>query len=57
LDIIQTDVLLKEFDNILNIKRGRMMSALKVEQIYSKIHLIESIVEKCSTSGQLLKLE
>ena len=31
LDLIQTELLLGEFENILNIKRGKMMSALKVE--------------------------
>jgi len=50
LDIIQTELLLGEFENILNIKRGKMMSALKVEQIYEKIYLIESIVEKCTNA-------
>lgn len=52
LDIIQTELLLGEFENILNIKRGKMMSALKVEQIYDKVYLIESIVEQCSAADQ-----
>ena len=29
-----------------------MMSTLKIEQIYEKIHLIESIVEKCTNNPQ-----
>ena len=33
------------------------MSALKIEQIYEKIHIIEKIVEKCTESGQILTLE
>lgn len=57
LDIIQSDLLLAEFDRILNIKRGKMLSALKIEQIYEKIHLIESIVDQCTNSGQVLTLE
>ena len=50
LDIIQSDLILNEFENILEIKRGKMMSALKIEQIYDKIHTIEKIVKKCSES-------
>ena len=30
------------------------MSALKVEQIYEKIHLIEGIVDKCTNSAELV---
>jgi len=41
LDILQSDLLMVEFEKILNIKRGKMMSALKIEKIYDKIHLIE----------------
>ncbi len=33
------------------------MSALKIEQIYSKIHLVEQIVDKCCNLGETLKLE
>ena len=49
LDIIQSDVLLNEFENILTIKRGKMMSTLKIEKIYNKIHMIEEIVDKCTS--------
>ena len=34
-----------------------MMSALKIEQIYNKIHMIEQIVDKCTNAGQVLTLE
>ena len=57
LDVIQSDVLLNEFENIMTIKRGKMMSTLKIEKIYSKIHMIEEIVEKCTSSAQSLTLE
>ena len=50
LDIVQSDLILNEFEHILEIKRGKMMSALKIEQIYDKIHTIEKIVEKCTES-------
>ena len=50
-------MLLMEFENILNIKRGKRMSALKIDQIYEKVHLIESIVDNCSNSGKVLSLE
>lgn len=45
LDMIQSEMLLTEFERILNIKRGKMLAALKVDQIYEKIYLIESIVD------------
>ena len=51
LDNLQKDMMLKEFENILSIKRGKMMSTLKVEEIYAKIHLIEDIVDQCSSAG------
>lgn len=57
LDMIQSDVLLGEFDNILTIKRGKMMSSLKIEKIYSKIHMIEEIVDNCTNADQSLTLE
>ena len=57
LDVIQSDVLLNEFENILTIKRGKMMSSLKIEKIYNKIHMIEEIVDKCTSSAQSLTLE
>ena len=55
-DVIQSDVLLNEFENILSIKRGKMMSSLKIEKIYNKIHSIEQIVDKCR-NAQSLTLE
>ena len=45
-------MLLREFENILSIKRGKMISALKIEQIYEKIHLIETMVENCTKNPQ-----
>ena len=58
LDVMQTDVLLSEFEKILNIKRGKQLQALKVEKIYERIHLIEDIVDRsCNAEGQILQLE
>ena len=57
LDIIQSDLILNEFEHILEIKRGKMMSSLKIEQIYEKIHIIETIVKKCTESDQTLTLD
>ena len=34
-----------------------MMSALKIESIYNKIHMIEQIVDKCTNAGQVLTLD
>lgn len=34
-----------------------MMSTLKIEKIYNKIHMIEEIVDKCTSSAQSLTLE
>ena len=54
LDVLQSNILLTEFENILTIKRGKMMPALKIEQIYEKIYSIESILNsavKESDSG------
>ena len=59
LDMVQSDILLSEFENILTIKRGKMMSSLKIEKIYNKIHMIEKIVDECciDTEGKTLTLE
>ena len=57
IDILQSDVLLKEFHNILNIKRGKQLQALKVDKIYERVHLIEEIVDRSCNSGEVLKLE
>ena len=57
LDIVQSEVLLREFENILTIKRGKLLSPLKVEQLYHKIHLIEDIVAQLArTEGVSLDL-
>jgi len=56
LDIFQSDLLLQEFENILTIKRGKMLSALKVDQIYEKIHHVEKIVDECTLQGRGLNL-
>ena len=54
LDVLQTDVLLQEFENILSIKRGKQLKALKVDKIYERVHMIEDIVDKSCSSGEVL---
>mgnify|MGYP006922982824 CR=1 FL=1 len=48
---------MSEFENILTIKRGKMMSALNIEQIYNKIHVVEEIVDRCVNADEGLTLE
>lgn len=57
LDVLQTDVLLHEFENILSIKRGKQLKILKIDKIYERVHMIEKIVDFSCSSGEVLKLE